>query len=102
PDMIEGAKACGADRVELYTGPYAEAYPHDPEAAVQPYRIAAEEAIRIGIGLNAGHDLNLDNLQYFKRHCPGLLEVSIGHALVSDALYFGLANTIRMYLRLLA
>jgi len=101
PDMIEGAKACGADRVELYTGPYAEAFPHDPKAAVGHYQTAAEEALRIGIGLNAGHDLNLNNLQYFKEHCPGLLEVSIGHALVSDALYFGLANTIRMYLRLL-
>jgi len=101
PEMIEGAKACGADRVELYTGPYAEAFPHDPESAVRPYRIAAEEAMQMGIGLNAGHDLNLYNLQYFKEHCPGLLEVSIGHALVSDALYFGLANTIRMYLRLL-
>jgi pyridoxine 5-phosphate synthase len=99
PRMIAGAKAIGADRVELYTGPYAARYPHDPAAAVAPYARAAEEAARLGIGLNAGHDLNLANLHYFKRHCPQLLEVSIGHALVCDALYYGLSNTIRMYLR---
>ena len=99
PRMVEGAKAAGADRVELYTGPYAHDFPASPTAAVARYTAAAREAANIGIGLNAGHDLNLDNLKYFREHCPGLLEVSIGHALISDALYYGLANTIRMYLR---
>lgn len=99
--MVEGAKAAGADRVELYTGPYAHDFPASPIAAVARYTAAAREAANIGIGLNAGHDLNLDNLKYFREHCPGLLEVSIGHALISDALYYGLANTIRMYRRLL-
>ena len=97
--MIEGALAVGADRVELYTGPYAHDFPHAPAAAVAPYTRAAAAARSLGIGINAGHDLNLDNLRYFREHCPGLLEVSIGHALISDALYYGLANTIRMYLR---
>lgn len=100
--MIEGAAAAGVDRVELYTGPYAHDFLHSPEAAVAPYTAAAEVAGKVGLGLNAGHDLNLDNLRFFKTHCPGLLEVSIGHALIADALYFGLANTIRMYLRKLA
>ena len=99
PRMVEGAKAAGADRVELYTGPYAHDFPASPTVAVARYTAAAREAANIGIGLNAGHDLNLDNLKYFREHCPGLLEVSIGHALISDALYYGLANTIRMYLR---
>lgn len=99
PRMIEGAKAAGADRIELYTGPYAHAYPSGPEKAMAPYAQAARAANAIGIGINAGHDLNLDNLNYFHTHCPGLLEVSIGHALLSDALYYGLSNTIRMYLR---
>ncbi|TNE52422.1 MAG: pyridoxine 5'-phosphate synthase [Bacteroidetes bacterium] len=102
PKMIEGAKAVGADRVELYTGPYAHDFTHNPEVAMAPYSEAARIAGEIGIGLNAGHDLNLVNLRYFKEHCPGLLEVSIGHALISDALYYGLSNTIRMYLRQLA
>jgi pyridoxine 5-phosphate synthase len=102
PRMIAGAKAVGADRVELYTGPYAAQFPSDPAAAIAPYARAAEEAGRLGIGLNAGHDLNLANLHYFKRHCPQLLEVSIGHALICDALYYGLSNTIRMYLRQLS
>ncbi|MEY3249503.1 MAG: pyridoxine 5-phosphate synthase [Bacteroidota bacterium] len=102
PRMIAGAKAVGADRVELYTGPYAAEFPQDPAAAIAPYARAAEEAGRLGIGLNAGHDLNLANLHYFKRHCPQLLEVSIGHALICDALYYGLSNTIRMYLRQLS
>lgn len=101
PRMLEGAKAAGADRVELYTGPYAHDFPSSPATAVARYTEAAREAGKIGIGLNAGHDLNLDNLKYFREHCPGLLEVSIGHALISDALYYGLANTIRMYRRLL-
>lgn len=99
PRMIAGARAVGADRVELYTGPYAAQFPQDPAGAIAPYARAAEEAGRLGIGLNAGHDLNLANLHYFKRHCPQLLEVSIGHALICDALYYGLSNTIRMYLR---
>lgn len=102
PRMIAGAKAVGADRVELYTGPYAAQFPQDPAGAIAPYARAAEEAGRLGIGLNAGHDLNLANLHYFKRHCPQLLEVSIGHALICDALYYGLSNTIRMYLRQLS
>ncbi len=99
PRMVEGAKATGADRVELYTGPFAHDFIRNPAGAMAPYTRAAEVAREIGIGLNAGHDLNLDNLKYFRDHCPGLLEVSIGHALIADALYYGLANTIRMYLR---
>lgn len=99
PRMVEGARATGADRVELYTGPFAHDFIRDPTGAMAPYTRAAEVAQEIGIGLNAGHDLNLDNLKYFRDHCPGLLEVSIGHALIADALYYGLANTIRMYLR---
>lgn len=99
PYMIEGAKHLGADRVELYTGPYAHDFPKNPKAAMAKFTKAAQTAKEIGIGLNAGHDLNLENLKYFKQHCPGLLEVSIGHALISDALYYGLSNTIRMYLR---
>ncbi len=100
--MVEGAHQLGADRIELYTGPYAHDFAHDPAAAVKAYTQAAQVANQLGIGINAGHDLNLDNLHYFQAHCPGLLEVSIGHALISDALYYGLANTIRMYLRQLA
>jgi len=99
PRMVEGAKAVGADRVELYTGPYAHDFFKAPGRAVAPYTEAAQAANALGIGLNAGHDLNLDNLRYFQEHCPGLLEVSIGHALISDALYYGLANVIRMYKR---
>ncbi|MFN4081203.1 MAG: pyridoxine 5'-phosphate synthase [Saprospiraceae bacterium] len=99
PAMIEGARAAGADRVELYTGPYAHDFERDPEGAVSRYVAAAKFAMKIGIGLNAGHDLNLRNLHFFKQRCPGLLEVSIGHALISDALYYGLDNTIKMYLR---
>lgn len=97
--MVEGAKAVGADRVEFYTGPYAHHFPENPQKAVAAYTEAAKVANAVGIGINAGHDLNLDNLQFFCEHCPQLLEVSIGHALISDALYYGLANTIRMYLR---
>lgn len=102
PAMIEGARAAGADRVELYTGPYAHDFEENPEKAIAPYVAAAEFAQKIGIGLNAGHDLNLRNLRFFKQNCPGLLEVSIGHALISDALYYGLNNAIKMYLRQLA
>lgn len=102
PKMVEGAKATGADRVELYTGPFAHDFIKNPEKAVEKYSEAARVANEIGIGLNAGHDLNLDNLKYFREHCPGLLEVSIGHALIADALYYGLSNTIKMYLRQLS
>lgn len=102
PRMVQGAKAAGADRVELYTGPYAHDFLENPAAAVAAYTEAARAAQELGIGLNAGHDLNLDNLRYFREHCPGLLEVSIGHALICDALYYGLANTIRMYLQRLS
>lgn len=97
--MVEGAKNCGADRVELYTEPYAEHYFRDREKAVAPYISAAKVAHEIGLGLNAGHDLSLDNLRYFNQQIPHLDEVSIGHALICDALYFGLENTIQMYLR---
>jgi len=97
--MVEGAKAAGADRIEFYTGPFAHDFGKNPALAVQPYTEAARVANQVGIGINAGHDLNLDNLKYFQDHCPQLLEVSIGHALISDALYYGLSNTIRMYLR---
>ncbi|WP_345249183.1 pyridoxine 5'-phosphate synthase [Nibrella saemangeumensis] len=97
--MVEGAKATGADRIELYTEPYAAHFYDNREHAVASFVQAARVANELGIGLNAGHDLNLDNLRYFAQHIPGLLEVSIGHALISDALYFGLENTIQMYLR---
>ena len=96
---VEGAKAVGADRIELYTGPYAHDFHKDKAAAVADYHRAALRANEIGIGINAGHDLNLDNLRYFKAQVPDLLEVSIGQALISDALYYGLENTIQMYLR---
>jgi pyridoxine 5-phosphate synthase len=102
PKMVEGAKMTGADRIELYTGPYAHDYKMGREKAIAPYKLAAKLAGEMGLGVNAGHDLNLDNLRYFKDECPELLEVSIGHALISDALYFGLSNTIKMYLRLLS
>ncbi len=97
--MVEGAALTGADRIELYTGPYAEAFARGRQAAVRPYVKAAEAANAVGLGLNAGHDLNLDNLAYFQRamrHIP-LLEVSIGHALVRDALYYGIQRTIQLY-----
>jgi pyridoxine 5-phosphate synthase len=93
------AAVIGTDRVELYTEPYASQFPADPEMAIKPFILAAETASRAGLGLNAGHDLNLQNLKYFNDHIPDLLEVSIGHALISDALYYGLENTIQMYLR---
>jgi len=97
--LIEGAALIGTDRVELYTEPYAAAYPQDPEAAVKPFVAAAELARSVGLDLNAGHDLSLENLRFFKQQIPWLKEVSIGHALISDALYYGLQNTIEMYLR---
>ena len=99
PEMVSGAKACGADRVELYTEAYAAGYHTDREKAIAPYVAAAERAREVGLGLNAGHDLNLDNLRYFLTRIPWVDEVSIGHALISDALYFGLENTVALYLR---
>lgn len=99
PEMVSGAKECGADRVELYTEAYAAGYHTDREKAIEPYVVAAERARKAGLGLNAGHDLNLDNLRYFLTRIPWVDEVSIGHALISDALYFGLENTVALYLR---
>ncbi|HOY32325.1 MAG TPA: pyridoxine 5'-phosphate synthase [Bacteroidales bacterium] len=99
--MIEKALETGTDRIELYTEDYAKNYPSDREKAIFLYKKAAEKALDLDLGLNAGHDLNLQNLRYFAETIPGLLEVSIGHALICDALYFGLENTIQMYLRCL-
>ncbi|WP_020597702.1 pyridoxine 5'-phosphate synthase [Spirosoma panaciterrae] len=99
--MVEGAKAVGTDRIELYTEPYATHYAVNREAAIAPFVKAAQRANELGLGLNAGHDLSLENLRYFDEHIPGLLEVSIGHALICDALYYGLENTIQMYRRCL-
>jgi pyridoxine 5-phosphate synthase len=97
--MVEGAKATGTDRIELYTESYAAGFASHPEKAISAFIPAAQKAMELGIGINAGHDLSLQNLSYFKQHITGLLEVSIGHALISDALYFGLENTIQLYLR---
>ena len=94
--QVNGAKAIGADRIELYTEPFAANY-HIKEVAVKPFSIAAEHASKLGLGINAGHDLSLENLKYFAQNVPHLNEVSIGHALIADALYFGLENTINMY-----
>lgn len=99
PAMIEGARAAGAERIEFYTGHYAKDFTQDPAAAVAAHRAGAELAQQLGLGVNAGHDLNLANLAYYRQALTGLLEVSIGHALVCDALYYGLQNTIQMYLR---
>ena len=99
PKMVAGAKDTGTDRVELYTESYAANYLKDREAAIRDFVIAAQEAERQHIGLNAGHDLSLVNLKYFQEQIPGLLEVSIGHALICDALYLGLQETIRQYLQ---
>ena len=96
-EMVEYAAKAGADRVELYTEPYATAYPKNPEAAVAPFVEAAKTARKLGIGLNAGHDLSLVNLNYFYKNIPWVDEVSIGHALISDALYLGLERTIQEY-----
>jgi pyridoxine 5-phosphate synthase len=99
PEMITGAAKSGTDRIELYTESYARKYVSDRVAAIAPFKAAAEIALKLGLGINAGHDLDLENLQFFNSQIPGLLEVSIGHALISDALYLGLENTIQMYLR---
>lgn len=98
PAMVEGAALCGCDRVELFTEPYAEIYKADRDAAIAPFLKAAEAARNCGIGLNAGHDLNLDNLEFFIRTIPWTDEVSIGHAIICDALYMGLEQTIKAYL----
>ncbi len=100
--LVEGAAKIGVDRIELYTGPYAKNYSYNKEKAVEKYRTAAHFANKLNLGVNAGHDLNLDNLKYLKDELPNLAEVSIGHALIVDAIYLGLENTIQMYLRQLA
>jgi pyridoxine 5-phosphate synthase len=97
--MVEGAKIVGADRIELYTEPYAENYFKNRVQAISPFILAANKANELGLGINAGHDLSLDNLRYFQQNIPSLLEVSIGHALVCDSIYMGLENTIQLYLR---
>lgn len=99
--MIEGAAEVGTDRVELYTESYAHNFTSNKQKAIEPFIKAAQKAVQLGIGLNAGHDLSLENLTYFHTHIPNLLEVSIGHALISDALYFGLENTVQLYKRCL-
>jgi len=99
PLMVKHAADTGTNRIELYTEPYASHFPGNAAQAIEPFVKAAEAAREVGLGLNAGHDLNLDNLNYFARNIPNLLEVSIGHALICDALYYGLENTIQMYLR---
>jgi len=97
--MVEGASKIGAHRIELYTEPYASSYHHNREVAVAPYVEAAKAAHELGLGINAGHDLDLDNLRYLNQTIKHLDEVSIGHALICDALYLGLENTIQLYLR---
>lgn len=99
PELIEAAATTGTDRIELYTESYAKNYLKDPAKAVQDYKIAADIAHQVGLGINAGHDLDLDNLYYFQKNVKNLEEVSIGHALICDALYYGLENTIQLYLR---
>lgn len=101
PEMVYHAVETGTDRVELYTESYASGYAANPEAAVLLFVKAARAAVEVGLGINAGHDLNLDNLRYFAQNVEGLLEVSIGHALICDALYLGLENTVHMYKRCL-
>ena len=100
-EMIEGAKLCGTDRIELYTEEYATQYITDKKKAITPYIEAANKATELGLGVNSGHDLSLENLEFFAKEIPNLAEVSIGHALISDALYLGLENAIQMYKRLL-
>lgn len=97
PKQVDGAKATGTDRIELYTEAYASGFPKNPETAIAPYVEAATRANELGIGLNAGHDLSLENIAYFHQYIPNLLEVSIGHALICESLYFGLENVINQY-----
>jgi pyridoxine 5-phosphate synthase len=96
-EMIEGAAATGVDRIELYTEDFARFYPLDREKAIAPYRAAANKATELGLGINAGHDLSLENIKYFKEQLPDIQEVSIGHALISESLYLGLENVVNMY-----
>ncbi|MEO6893833.1 MAG: pyridoxine 5'-phosphate synthase, partial [Ginsengibacter sp.] len=99
-EMVEGAKKTGTDRIELYTEAFAKEYQKgNKEKAISSYIDAARKAVELGMGINAGHDLDLHNLKYFAQNTPGLLEVSIGHALISDALYLGLENTVQLYKR---
>jgi pyridoxine 5-phosphate synthase len=98
-EMVEGAKETGTDRIELYTEGYAKHFRENKEAAIAPYVAAAKKANELGLGINAGHDLDLENLKYFSQNIPGLLEVSIGHALVCDAIYLGYENAVQMYKR---
>jgi pyridoxine 5-phosphate synthase len=100
-EMLDAAKNTGTDRIEFYTGPFAHDFYKQKEIAIQPFKTASIYCEQIDLGINAGHDLNLDNLKYFKENTNSLLEVSIGHALVKDALYFGIENTVNMYKRLL-
>jgi pyridoxine 5-phosphate synthase len=98
--MVEGAKAVGTDRIELYTESYAREFGiGNPESGIRPYIASAVKANELGLGINAGHDLDLQNLKYFTDNIPGLLEVSIGHALICDAIYLGLENTVQLYKR---
>lgn len=102
-EMVEGAKATGTDRIELYTESYAKGFAAEQkESAIKPFIAAAARAKELGLGINAGHDLDMQNLKYFAQHIPGLLEVSIGHALICDAIYLGLENTVQLYKRQLA
>lgn len=102
PEMVKYAAETGTDRIELYTEAYAKNYLQNKDAAIQSYIETAEEATRFGLGINAGHDLSLENLKYFAENIPNLIEVSIGHALISEALYLGLENTVQAYLKRLA
>lgn len=102
PELVPYALETGTDRIELYTEAYAAGYAANREAVIAPYLATAAEADRLGLGINAGHDLNLDNLRYFARTIPSLMEVSIGHALIADSIYLGFENTIQLYLRELA
>jgi pyridoxine 5-phosphate synthase len=101
-EFVEGAKAVNVQRIELFTGRYAALYPENEEKSIEPYVAAADFASEIGLEINAGHDLNLQNLKFFKQHIPALKEVSIGHSLICDALYYGLENTIQLYRRQLS
>lgn len=98
-EMVDGAAATGTDRIELYTQAYAEAFHEDKHAAIRDYVYAAQAAVKRGLGINAGHDLDLDNLKFFAKNISGLQEVSIGHALIADALYLGYENAIQLYKR---
>lgn len=102
PEMVEYAATTGTDRIELYTEAYAKEYLTDKEAAIKPYYETAQKATEYGLGINAGHDLSLENLKYFADNIPNLLEVSIGHALIGEALYMGMENTVQAYLKRLA